>query len=81
MTISVNVAKDAPKESGLVIIKGKISSGTPILSNKGASQSARYSVAPEAKSILTPIIKAHIDGKSLIAPSSPFFAPRKKKEK
>lgn len=79
--MSVNEAKEAPKERGRVKIKGKISEGMPSISKSGAVYSINISVAPDAKSILTPTIKAHIEGISPNADFAPFFAPLKKQEK
>ena len=76
--ISVNEAREAPKDKGRVNIKGKISPGTPIFSSNGAKNFAIISVAPDAKSILTPTIRAHIVGINENADLTPFFAPLKK---
>lgn len=79
--ISVKEARDAPNDRGRVRIKGKISLGTPNFSSKGANKLEIISVAPDAKSILTPTIKAHIVGKSENADLAPFLAPFKKQLK
>jgi hypothetical protein len=81
VAISLKEASEAPYESGFTITSCKSSLGTPILSNSGANSEVKYSVAPEAKSIFTHTIKAHIEGRSEKADLTPPIAPFKKHAK
>ena len=79
--IALYDAKEAPKDNGLVTISGKISEGIPRALNKGERNSDNISIAPEAKSILTPTTKRQIDGRSPKTDFKPCVAPFKKWDK
>ena len=81
LRISVNVAIEALPERGLVKINVKISEGTPKRSSNGRSTPAISSDAPDAESMLTPTIKAHIVGRSEKLDFTPSLAPSKNEEK
>ena len=74
-------ASEALPENGLKSKSGKISLGIPIFESIGDKALDMKSVIPEPRSILTEIIRAHIEGKREKAPLAPLAAPSKKQEK
>lgn len=69
---------DALPENGRVRSRGRSSLGTPIRSVNGEIRPSRKSSTPEAESILTAARTATREGRSVMAQSSPSFAPERK---
>lgn len=80
-TISSNAAIDAPEDRGLVIIKGRSSTGIFKKSNVGLRNFSKIRRAPLLVSILMPIIKRHKLGIMLKDDFIPSLAPLMNTEK